>query len=191
MTRDGYNYHSVNVISSEVVPKWSHEAGLLCRYLYWYSPSTGDKNKIIILLLFFFFLDFGLSWLTRLHFIQYHVAGFYKPNIPQSPPSHLQDDSTCNNARLEFSAIFVPSFDPNEWCLKNGLHSGGLNPGPLGHESSALPTRPRLLVKKKFAWKGLKKKRYTKWNSFKIFLKQDLERLRDRKVPTFRLKSTY
>ncbi len=34
---------------------------------------------------------------------------------------------------------FFPSFDPNEWCLKNGLHSGGLNPGPLGLESSALP----------------------------------------------------
>jgi hypothetical protein len=28
------------------------------------------------------------------------------------------------------------------WCL----HSGGLNPGPLGHESSALTTRPRLLA---------------------------------------------
>ena len=24
----------------------------------------------------------------------------------------------CNNARLDFSTIFVPSFDPNEWCLK-------------------------------------------------------------------------
>jgi hypothetical protein len=36
----------------------------------------------------------------------------------------------------------VPSFDPNEWCMKNGLHSGGLSPGPLGHESSALTTRP-------------------------------------------------
>jgi hypothetical protein len=46
---------------------------------------------------------------------------------------------------LEFSTIFVPSFDPNEWCLKNGLHSGGLNPGPLIHESSALTTRPWLL----------------------------------------------
>ncbi len=42
--------------------------------------------------------------------------------------------------------IFVPSIDPNEWCLKNGLHNGGLNPGPLGHESSALTTRPRLLA---------------------------------------------
>jgi hypothetical protein len=54
-----------------------------------------------------------------------HVAAFYKPTIPQSTPSHLRDCSTCNNARFEFSTIFVPSFDPNEWCLKNGLHSGG------------------------------------------------------------------
>jgi hypothetical protein len=38
------------------------------------------------------------------------------------------------------------AFDPNEWCLKNDLHSGGLNPGPLGLESSALTTRPRLLA---------------------------------------------
>jgi hypothetical protein len=95
---------------------------------------------------FFFLLDFGLSRLTSLQFIQYHVAGFYKLTIPQSPPSHLQDYSICNIARSEFSTIFVPSFDPNEWCLKNGLHSGGLNPGPLGHESSALTTRPRLLA---------------------------------------------
>jgi hypothetical protein len=89
-------------------------------------------------------LDFGLSRLTSLQFFQYHVAGFYKPTIPQSPP-YLRDYSICNNARLEFSTIFVPSFDPNEWCLKNGLLCGGLNPGPLGHESSALTTRPRLL----------------------------------------------
>ncbi len=72
---------------------------------------------------------------------------FYKLTIPQSPPSHLQDYSTCNNARLEFSSIFVLSFDPNEWCLKNGLHSGDLNLGPLGLETSALTTRPRLLTK--------------------------------------------
>ena len=39
---------------------------------------------------FFLFLtlDFCLSRLTNLQFIQYHVAGFYKPTIPQSPPSH-------------------------------------------------------------------------------------------------------
>jgi hypothetical protein len=29
-------------------------------------------------------MDFGLSRLTSLQFIQYHVAGFYKPTIPQS-----------------------------------------------------------------------------------------------------------
>jgi hypothetical protein len=45
-----------------------------------------------------------------------------------------------------FSTIFVPCFDPNEWCLKNGLRSGGFNPGPLGHESSAVTTKPRLLA---------------------------------------------
>ncbi len=80
---------------------------------------------------------------ASLQFIQYHVAGFYKPTIP---PSHLWDYSTCNKASIEFSTIFVPSFDPNEWCLKNGLCSGGLNPGPLGHESSALTTRSRLFA---------------------------------------------
>ncbi len=101
---------------------------------------------------FFFFFggggEVGLIRLTSLQFIQYHVAGFYKPTIPQSPPSHLRDYSTCNNARLEFSTISVPSFDQNEWCLKNGLHSGDLNPGPLSHESSALTTRPWLLTSK-------------------------------------------
>jgi hypothetical protein len=45
-----------------------------------------------------------------------------------------------------FPQIFVPSFDPNEWYLKNDLHRGGLNPGLFGHESSALTTRPRLLA---------------------------------------------
>jgi hypothetical protein len=90
----------------------------------------------------FFGGEFGLSRLTSLQFFLCHVAGFYKPTIPQSPPSNFWDYSTCNNARLEFSTIFVPCFDPNDWCLKNGLHSGSLNPGPLGHKSSALTTRP-------------------------------------------------
>jgi hypothetical protein len=65
-----------------------------------------------------FFLDFGLSQLTSLQFIHCHVAGFYKPTIPQSSPSHLQEFSICNNARLEFSTNFVPSFDPIKWCLE-------------------------------------------------------------------------
>jgi hypothetical protein len=45
-----------------------------------------------------------------------------------------------------FSTIFVPNLDPNEWTLKNCLHSVGLNPGPLSHESSVLTIRPRLLA---------------------------------------------
>ena len=48
--------------------------------------------------------------------------------------------------QVNFHLIFAPGFDPNEWCLKNGLLSGGLNPRPLSHESSALTTRPRLLA---------------------------------------------
>jgi hypothetical protein len=79
---------------------------------------------------------------------------FFKLTIPQSPPSHFWDYSICNNARIEFSTIFVPSFDPNEWCLKNGLHSEGLNPGPLGHESTALTTRPWLLDNFKLLYVG-------------------------------------
>jgi hypothetical protein len=31
-------------------------------------------------------------------------------------------------------------------CMKNGLHSGDLNPRPLSHESSALTTRPQILA---------------------------------------------
>jgi hypothetical protein len=45
-----------------------------------------------------------------------------------------------------FPQFLFQALIPNEWCLKNGLHGGGLNPGPLGHESSALTTRPRLLT---------------------------------------------
>ena len=101
---------------------------------------------MIKLILFLGLWAFGLSRLTSLQFIQYHVAGFYKPTIPQSPPSHLRDNSTCNNARLECSTIFASSFDSIEWCLKNGLHSEGLNPGSLSHESSALTTRPTILA---------------------------------------------
>ncbi len=35
---------------------------------------------------FFLLLDFGLSRLTSLQFIQYHVAGFYKPFLKVHPP---------------------------------------------------------------------------------------------------------
>ena len=63
---------------------------------------------------------FGLwpqSAQTSLQFILCQVAGFYESTIPQSPPSHLRDYTTCNNARFEFSTNFVPNFDPDELCL--------------------------------------------------------------------------
>ncbi len=113
--------------------------------------GSGQRSVFVVKKLFFFFFFFVGLWSQSadkhtIHSIPWSWI-FYKPTIPQSPPSHLRDYSTCNNARLEFTTIFVPSFDPNVWCLKNGLHSGGLNPGPLSHESSALTTRPRLLAK--------------------------------------------
>ncbi len=48
-----------------------------------------------------------------------------------SSKSLLQDYSKCNNARLISTQFLLPCFDPNEWCMKNGLHSGGLNPRPV------------------------------------------------------------
>ncbi len=39
----------------------------------WYFTNL---PKLMKLLLLFFLLDIGLSWLTSLQFIQYHVAGF-------------------------------------------------------------------------------------------------------------------
>jgi hypothetical protein len=76
---------------------------------------------------FYFFLDFGLSRLTSLQFIQYQVAGFYKPTIPQSPPSNLRDYSTCNNASkfLLFCLVQTSSVSwPNQMCkLQSGSSS--------------------------------------------------------------------
>ncbi len=100
----------------------------------------------------FFFFVFCLSQLADQltnSFNTMQLDFICRPFLKVHPPI-LRDYSTCNNARLEFSTIFVPSFDPNEWCLKNGLHSGDLIPGPLGHESSALTTRPRLLASNRF-----------------------------------------
>ena len=130
-----------SIVSFDCIQTTIHQKG---------APKTKTKTMTKKRKSFFYF---GLSRLTSLQFIQYHVAGFCKPNIPQSPPSHLWDNSTFNNARLDFSTIFVLSFDPDEWCLKNGFHSGGLSSRPLGHESSALTTRPWLLALKK--WKSL------------------------------------
>ncbi len=106
------------------------------------------ENQTFIII--YFLGDFGLSQLTSLQSIHCHVAGFYKPTIPQSPPSHLQDYSLLNMSATmpgkSFPTNFVPSFNPIEWCLKNGLHSGGTNPQPFSYEYSALTTRPWLLA---------------------------------------------
>jgi hypothetical protein len=37
----------------------------------------------------------------------------------------LQDYSICNNAKLISTQFLLPCFKQNEWCMKNGLHSGG------------------------------------------------------------------
>jgi hypothetical protein len=68
------------------------------------NPQKVQKNgrKLVTIMSWQPFLDFGLSWLTSLQFILCHVAGFHKPTIPQSLPSHLWDYSTCNNDWLEF-----------------------------------------------------------------------------------------
>jgi hypothetical protein len=49
--------------------------------------------------------------------------------------------------RLEHSiiSVFLQAFDSNEWYMKNGLLTGGLNLRPLSHEP-ALTTRPWLLA---------------------------------------------
>ncbi len=111
---------------------------LVFSLFYFYEKKMTEIWKVTS---FFFCFFFGLqSQLADI--VSIPCTRFYTLTIPQSPPSHLRDYSTCNNASLEFSRNFVSSFDPNEWCLKNGLHSGGLNSVPLDHESSALTTRP-------------------------------------------------
>ena len=44
------------------------------------------------------------------------IPWFYKPTIPQYPPSHLQDYSTCNSARL----IFCPTLSFHALIQVNG-----------------------------------------------------------------------
>jgi hypothetical protein len=92
----------------------------------WHSPPQMIFFSSIVL----------WSWSTIHPQSVYSLGADIYVSHPQSPPSHLQDYSTCNSARW---LNLFPWFDPNEWCMKNGLLSGGLNPGPRSHESSALP----------------------------------------------------
>jgi hypothetical protein len=59
---------------------------------------------------FYFYFFVGL-WSQSADKLTIHsipcIAGFYKPTIPQSLPSHLRDYSTCNNARLGFCSTLL------------------------------------------------------------------------------------
>ena len=77
------------------------------------------------------------SIVLKLYFISQLSS---KSTLPFAGLQHMQQ------CQVNFHSIFASIFDPNEWCLKNGLHSEGLNPQPLSHESSALTTRPQPLA---------------------------------------------
>ncbi len=83
-------------------------------------------------------MQFDPGHLTSFHFIHSYEAAFSKAKRSQILPSHLWGYSTCTNVRLHFHNFCSHAFDPNKQCMKNGLHSRGLNPQCLGHESSAL-----------------------------------------------------
>ncbi len=71
---------------------------------------------------FFLLLDFGLSRLTSLQFIQYHVAGCYKLTIPQSPPSDLQEFTkkfSLGN-KLSYACLDQIIFEPPSSNSGNG-----------------------------------------------------------------------
>ncbi len=103
----------------------------------------------------FYLLGFGLSWLTSLKFIQYHVAGFYKPPIPQSPPSHLRDYSTCNNARLEFFHNFCSKL----WNTLTELRPKHFKMNKF-LDGVILLVRPPLYLLNSWAWLFKNKKKF-------------------------------
>jgi len=100
------------------------------------------KSDVKYFYLFFGFLDFwtfGLSQLTSLQFILYHLAGFYKPTITQSVPSHLQ------NYSIQYATMVS-------------------NSQPFSYDSSALTTRTRLLAKIYFCLSNFLRIKYSKRN---------------------------
>jgi hypothetical protein len=76
----------------------------------------------------FFFLVGIRSWLAdKLPFILSYEAGFFKPTILKVHPPFFRITAY---ARLISTQFLLQAFDPNEWCLKNGLLSGGFEPTP-------------------------------------------------------------
>ena len=97
-------------------------------------------NKIKAIIIFRNLIRFFLFFWECGSFILSSWSWSLYENCPQSPPSFFQNYSIFNNASLISTRVLLPCFDPNEWSMKNGLHSGGLSPQPLSHESSALTT---------------------------------------------------
>ena len=98
--------------------------------------------------LFFFVWEFGPGQLTSFHFILMKLDFISLPSSKSTLPfAGLQHMQQCN-ARLISTRFLLPCFDPNEWCMKNVLHSVGLNPRPLSHESSALNCHEGLYLDK-------------------------------------------
>jgi hypothetical protein len=80
--------------------------------------------------LFSFGGDYGPCWLT--------VLKVHPPIIKVKGLKHMQQFQAGWNISL---SLFLHAFEPNKWCAKNSLLSGGLetvNPRPLSHESPCL-----------------------------------------------------
>ena len=109
-----------------------------------------SKLKYISIVFFFFFFFFwtlvSVSSQAYNSFNTMQLDFISQPFLKVHPPI-CRITAYATMPRQSFSTNFVPSFDPIELCLKNGLHSGGSNSQPFSYESSALTTRPRLLAK--------------------------------------------
>jgi len=115
----------------------------------WLLQTIKNKHQSVFLLL----LDFGISRLTSLQFIQYQVVGFYKLTSPQSPPSHLRDYSTCQ-VRVFPQVMFQALIQMNgAWqmisivCIwTQDLSVMSLLPFPLDLYHGYLPNKHQSLV---------------------------------------------
>ena len=65
------------------------------------------------------------------------------------PLAGLQHMLKCQVGWVFLVSFFVSCFEQNKWFMNNDLLSGwGLNKGYIGHESSALTTKPEVLALK-------------------------------------------
>jgi hypothetical protein len=114
-------------------------------YSLWGNKLWDENERQNGKSLFFFFSLVLLNWqvfisslVMKLDFISQLSS---KSTLPFAGLQHMQQ---CQVNLFQF--FLLQAFNPNDWCLKNGLLSGGLNPRTLSHESSALTTRPRLMA---------------------------------------------